>query len=103
MMVFTSENKRTDKHVDIVNISAISSDLQNDVCTFHPSILYGFRIWIYLLYMKYKANVEEAELQLVLPLNKANYRQGQQFFESNRLYDHFELTALVRLIKIYQM
>lgn len=44
MMVFKSGHKRTVKHVDIVNITEISSDLQNDVCAFHPSILYGLRI-----------------------------------------------------------
>ena len=42
MIAFTSGHKRTVKHVDIVNISEISSDLQNDVCD--PSILYGLRI-----------------------------------------------------------
>ena len=53
--------------------------------------------------MNYKANAEEAKLRLIPSLNKVNYRQEQQFFESNRLYDHFELTGLDRLIKIYQM
>jgi len=53
--------------------------------------------------MKYKANAEEAKLQLIPSLNKVNYRQEQQFFEGNILYDHFKLTGLVQLIKIYQM
>jgi hypothetical protein len=53
--------------------------------------------------MKYKANAEEAKLQLILSLNKVNYRQEQQFFESYTITGCmiiFELTGLVQLIKI---
>jgi hypothetical protein len=54
--------------------------------------------------MKYKANAEEAKLQLILSLNKVNYRQEQQFFESYTITGcMIELTGLVQLIKIYQM
>jgi hypothetical protein len=50
LYIFTSGHKRTDKHVDIVNISEISSDLQNDVCPFHPSSLWSSNIDLFALY-----------------------------------------------------
>ena len=42
MMIFTSGHKRTDKHVDIVIISELSSDLQNDVAHFIPQFFMVF-------------------------------------------------------------
>ena len=110
VIIFTSEHKRTDKHVDIVIISELSSDLQNDVAHFIPQFFMVFEyrpiysIWNIRLMQK-RQNYLILSLNkvnyLILSLNKVNYRQKQQFFESNRLYDHFGRS--VQLIKIYQM